>query len=183
MEGMTIKEIAEIAGVSAETVRRIGKELHPSKFASGKQTVFNEHQSIELMALIRKKGFIQPTQNVELPTQNVEVATIIREMIPAMAAAIATAVKTALQQPSVPAQARQGQLALPASTPNGEYYTIKAYGSLRGVHVNRTSAVMLGREAARLSRLRNIEIRKVPDEEYGEINSYHISVLKEVFTV
>ena len=183
MQEMTIKQIAEIAGVSDETVRRIGKSLFPDKFETGRQTVFTEHQSINLMALIRKKGFVQPTQNVEVPTQNVEVATIIREMIPAMAAAVATAVKTVLQQPSVPVQMRQATLALPAATPEGEYYTIKGYGSPRGIRVNKTNAMLLGREASRLSRLRNVDIRKIPDVEYGEINFYHISVLQEVFTV
>jgi len=107
------------------------------------------------------------------------------ELATAVAAAVTTAIKPLvleLRRP-LPAGYRQATLSLPAASPNGEYYTIKGYGSLRGMAINNTNAVMLGREASRISRQRNINIHKAPDEKWGEVNSYHISVLKEVFTV
>lgn len=70
---MTIKELAEVAGTSPETIRRTGKEMFPEKFQNGKKTVLNKDQAILLMQKIRKKNFVNPTQNVELPTQSVEV--------------------------------------------------------------------------------------------------------------
>ena len=107
-----------------------------------------------------------------------------------LATAVASAVTAAmtplmreLRSPVLPIRYSQTTLALPAATPDGEYYTIKGYGSMHGVTVNNTNAVMLGREASRLSRQQNIDIHKIPDEKWGEVNSYYISVLKEVFTV
>lgn len=70
---MTVREIAEIAGVGIDTVIRKGKELYPGKFENGKKTVFNQKESIHIMGEIRKKGFIQPSQNAEVPSQNAEV--------------------------------------------------------------------------------------------------------------
>lgn len=105
----------------------------------------------------------------------------------ALATAVATAVTAALRplisEVRTIQSTRQGRLSLPVVSPNGDYYTIKAYGSLRGMRVNKNTAVTLGREASRLSRERNIEIKRVSDEEWGEINSYHMSILKEVFTL
>lgn len=39
---MTIREMAEVAGVSPETVRAKAKEMYPDKFMKGKKTVFNQ---------------------------------------------------------------------------------------------------------------------------------------------
>ena len=69
---MTIKQMAEVSGVSAETVRTKGKELYPERFKNGKKTIFNQIEAINIMAELRKRGFIKPTENIELPTENME---------------------------------------------------------------------------------------------------------------
>ena len=73
-ETMTIKQIAEIAQLTPETARAKGKELYPERFVNGKKTVFTQAQSIKIMEELRKKGFVQPTENLEVPTENLEVA-------------------------------------------------------------------------------------------------------------
>lgn len=67
---MTTREIAEAAGVSSETVRAKGKELFPAKFSAGRKTEFNQKEAIAIMAELRKRGFIQPTENLEVPTND-----------------------------------------------------------------------------------------------------------------
>ena len=69
------KEIAEAAGVTSETVRVKGKELFPERFVNGRKTEFNQKEAISIMSELRKKGFIQPTENLEVPTGNLEVVT------------------------------------------------------------------------------------------------------------
>ena len=44
-----------------------------------------------------------------------------------------------------------------------------------------TRAVILSKAAAALSREQGYEIRKVNDERFGVINSYHVDVLDQVF--
>lgn len=66
---MTIREMAEVAGVSPETVRAKAKEMYPDKFMKGKKTVFNQQEAIPIMAELRKRGFVQPTENLEVVTR------------------------------------------------------------------------------------------------------------------
>lgn len=67
---MTIKELAEIAGVSKDTIIRKVKELFPGKIQPKKRTILNQKDAIHLMAEIRKKGFVEPMQNASDLTQN-----------------------------------------------------------------------------------------------------------------
>jgi hypothetical protein len=61
--------MAEVAGVSPETVRAKAKEMYPDKFMKGKKTVFNQQEAIPIMAELRKRGFVQPTENLEVVTR------------------------------------------------------------------------------------------------------------------
>jgi len=81
---MTLREMAEVAGVSPETVRAKAKELYPDKFMKGKKTFFNQQEAIPIMAELRKKGFVQPTENLEVITRTdlmTMVAPIVAETI------------------------------------------------------------------------------------------------------
>lgn len=62
-----------------------------------------------------------------------------------------------------------------------DYYTVAGYASLRGVKVDVSKANMLGRRAAKLSRLNDYEIGKTQDARYGSVNTYHQDILKTVF--
>lgn len=62
-----------------------------------------------------------------------------------------------------------------------DYFTVKAYASLNGIHLDTPTANRLGRKAARISRGDNIRIGRVRDERYGMVNSYYIDILDEVF--
>jgi len=125
-----------------------------------------------------KEEFIAAFNFMEkkLLTQSTDVSQIVRstvqEMIPAMALAMAQAFK------ALP----QTQAALPAPI-EIDYFSIKAYTSKCRIKLVFSEAKRIGKEAVRLSRSKNIQIRKIYDEQFGTVNSYHISVLKEVFTI
>jgi hypothetical protein len=72
------------------------------------------------------------------------------------------------------------RVALPAPVIQ-DYFSIIGYAHKLGVPVTFSEAKTIGKEAARLSRDINMEIRKVDDERFGLVNSYHVSVLQEVF--
>lgn len=198
MNDMTIRQIAELCDVDESTIYRwiqkstsaecksaIAKcksareESKPARFTLPETlSIIRAGNRSTLADLLQENAAKAEPQSTALVARD-----LIKEMIPAMTAAIATAITTAMRQPTGQPQFRQPTLALPAASLNGEYYTIKGYGSMHGVNVNNTNAVMLGREASRISRQKNTDIHKAPDERWGEVNSYHISVLKEVFTV
>lgn len=118
---MTIKEIADIAQVSPETVRRVGKDLFPAKYENGKRTVFTQKESIVLMDTLRKKGFVQPTQSVEVPTQNAEVRSTLTkkdfEMIGAIVASVMANLDGRMTKIETKIEERQALLPAPSIKP------------------------------------------------------------------
>lgn len=66
---MNIKQLSEVTGCSRQTVNRVAKELYPARFTNGKKTDFKEVESIEIVRLLRKQGFMAPSQNEKLPSQ------------------------------------------------------------------------------------------------------------------
>jgi len=174
---MTAKMMADVAQVSVDTVNRKAKDLFPAKiFEKGKRVNFTHEESLAIMSELRKKGFVQPTQNAEVPTQNAEVARIDRleNMVEKLCLTMASLPQTI----AAIAQSQNKQLEFIQ-----DYYTIKGYASKQGVAIAYSDAYYLGKAASKLSREKAIEIRKADDEKFGVVNSYHVSVLKEVFTL
>lgn len=64
-----------------------------------------------------------------------------------------------------------------------DYFTIKGFMNKVSVNVTYSEAIKLGKLASNLSREQNKEIKKVEDERFGYVNSYHIEVLQEVFAL
>ena len=169
---MTTKEVAAVAGVSSRTVTRTAKENGIGVVRSGVETVFTELEAVQLMAELRKKGFIEPRQNVTVPRQNDELIT--RNDLAAFGAAI---VSEMMKQFLPLIQNRQPVMI------EQDYYAINGYANKIGHRLAFSDALAIGRLAGKLSRERGFEIRKVDDERYGQVNSYHVDILKEVFTV
>ena len=69
---MTVREIAEIAGVSVDTVQKKIKELYPEIVEQRKRTVLNKTQAIEVMKDLRKKNFILPQNSADLPQNSAD---------------------------------------------------------------------------------------------------------------
>ena len=66
------------------------------------------------------------------------------------------------------------------TVPN-EYYTVAGYANLKGKRIDVTRANQIGRYAAKLSRKYGYEIGKVQDSRYGNVNSYHMDILRDAF--
>lgn len=65
--------MADIAGVSKDTVLRKVKELYPDRVKNGKATTLIQTEAIHVMKELRKKNFVEPLQNAEVATQNAKV--------------------------------------------------------------------------------------------------------------
>lgn len=61
-----------------------------------------------------------------------------------------------------------------------DYSTVRGYCNLNRIKVSERDANSLGRQAAKICRLKGYPIGKVPDERHGKVNSYPIEVLDEV---
>ena len=81
---MTTKELAEIAGVSERTIRRIAENEVGYVFENGKAANYSEREAVEIMRLARKKGFITPRQNAEVRTpivDNLEMTSFVSSIV------------------------------------------------------------------------------------------------------
>jgi hypothetical protein len=79
--------------------------------------------------------------------------------------------------------AKINQIAAKIETSPTDFFTIAGYASLRGVKVDVNKANLLGRKAAKLSRETEIDIGRANDPRFGQVNTYHLDVLKEIFAV
>lgn len=60
-----------------------------------------------------------------------------------------------------------------------KYFTVLGYAAYKGITVALSDAQTIGKQAAKLSRERNVPIDKVADQRFGRVNSYHESILDE----
>lgn len=77
--------------------------------------------------------------------------------------------------------AKINQIAAKIQTSPTDYFSIAGYASLRGIKIDVNKANLLGRKAAKYSRDTEIDIGRVNDPRFGQVNTYHLDVLKEIF--
>lgn len=86
METMTIKQLAEVAGVDERTVRRTIDEIYPGLLRNGVKTELNFDQAEAVMHNIKIKGGVQsvPRQNAEvqnLPSSQLSSLDLLAQMV------------------------------------------------------------------------------------------------------
>ena len=171
---MTIKELADVAGVSESTVRRTGKELYPNVFQNGVKTDFDSDQSMDIMNLVRKKNMVV-MQNEKLPMQNAEVDyEVIGKMIGMAVSAAMMPVVKQLENISKP------QLLI--EQPKQDYYSLVAYCSINKIKTVSSELRKMGMDLRKMAKDSGRELHKIPDERYGQVNSYPVEILEEYFS-
>ena len=63
------------------------------------------------------------------------------------------------------------------------HMTVLGFCKANGITVSISGAIAHGKEAARISREEGMSIKRVPDERFGSVNSYHKAVLQKVFSL
>lgn len=79
--------------------------------------------------------------------------------------------------------AQIGATARPQIEYRPEYFSILAFSNQNGIKMGMADMRAMGVECARISREKDIPVRKLPDERFGSVNAYHIEVLKDVFAL
>ena len=62
------------------------------------------------------------------------------------------------------------------------YFTVIGYGSYKGIKFSNSDAAAMGRKASALSKAAGIPTEKVRDPRFGEVGSYHESMLEQALT-
>jgi len=192
---MTTKEIAEFFGKSSDTITRVAKK-EGILIENGKQKNFNITET-EILAryfyktvpLIIKTAIENTFSNTKgKPMANTEVSCKDQNNQVAQLGAMVANLAVMMDQSIKMMQAQQNQITAILSKPKEiefvqDYFTIKGYANKIKQVLTFSEALAVGRTAGKLSREKGMEIRKAEDERFGEVNSYHIDILKEVFTV
>ena len=63
------------------------------------------------------------------------------------------------------------------------HMTVLGFCKTQGFTVSLPEAVRLGKEAARISREENVQIKRVPDDRFGTVNAYHKAILQRVLSL
>lgn len=178
---MTVKDLAKVAGVSIETIRRTAKGMFPSLLKRGKKTLFTKDQCFDIIQKVPKKNMVQMqhTQPVEQPTQSVEVAPQID--YEAVGKMIGMAVTAALTPVVDRLDKLSNQKALPQT--KQDYYSLKGYCIYKSFTLTFSEKIMHGKQLSKICKRENKKVRKIPDESYGFVNSYPLEVLDEHFSL
>jgi len=157
---MTIKELADVAGVSQDTIRRVGKKYFSEMHSKGIKTNYTEKQCEFIMSEVKKKNMVSKLpQTAEVVPQ---IAEVNYEMIGKM---IGMAIATALS-PIVDKLDKIG----------------KTNTFLNGIKVNRSELAIHGMTLKKLAVEKGLPIKYIPDERWGKVNSYPIELLNEYFS-
>ena len=67
--------------------------------------------------------------------------------------------------------------------PKQDYYSLIAYCNLNKIKVNFSELKKMGMDLRRLTLDKGLKLRKIPDERWGEVNSYPVAMLDEYFEI
>ena len=73
-----------------------------------------------------------------------------------------------------------GQLQIEGPAP--DYYTLAGYCNVKHISLDQSKSAGMGNTLRKMTIAEGLELRKVPDKRWGEVNSYPIEILEEYFT-
>ena len=196
---MTIKELADFCGKNKSTVGRwidkAGCKMQqinckmqqattnaPADFTLEEVECILSNSSLSkstvsiLMENARNKGLPQNNSSLksELKAElTAELKVVMTEMTKAMTSAIMQSIPEIVKQ-TVNAIGQPRQTLI-----EQDYYSVLGYCCKNNLHITSSEASRIGKLATKISKEKGFEIRRVDDERYGTVGSYHVSVLDE----
>lgn len=182
---MTVKELAEVAGVNPRTIYRAVKVLNYD-MKSGVAAQFDHEQCLRIVGAIKRQPKrvhlsqppmtnVQGRQIAEVG-QNDRLINLLSDMVPAMIEMAKSCNESNAMTRRLVESMSARQVIAP---PEQEYSTVSGYCRRNGIHVDLETAKRLGKIATAISNERGYPIRKISDERWGEVNAYHVSVLAQ----
>jgi hypothetical protein len=176
---MTVKEVAMFLNVNPRTVRNQIQISFPGLMDKGRTTYLNEEQVTQIRQGLSNHHNLESTFHVRQARTNLEIKNSIENIV----ASILTPI---LQQQNDFNQKLINEVKAIRNQPKQieftqDYFSILAYCNVKGVQIAFSQAVRYGKEAARMTNARGLEVRKIPDERFGTVGSYPVEVLNEIF--
>ena len=61
-----------------------------------------------------------------------------------------------------------------------EFFSIVGYCNLKGIKCELSKAIRWGKEASKLSKELGVKMGTTPDPRFGQVNTYHVDILKQI---
>lgn len=181
---MTITQLAEIAGCSRKTVDRLVRTMFPNlKTRKGIAIQLNKQQCTAVMEKLPKKNMVSAEPMTNVPSnigQTSQVANV-EQIGVVVAQAVAAAMIPVMQQFTTAVSKIQQPLQI--EQPKQDYYSLLAFCSIKNIKVSHSESIMHGKHLKKICSEKNAELRTIPDERWGKVNSYPIDILEEYFTI
>lgn len=185
---MTIRQIAEVAGCHIDTVRGIARPMFPEVKASkrGCAIEYNKEQSIAIMEKLPKRNMVStnPSDNQVVPLEESS-TTLMLNMVKSLIVQQSEERKqnqifmtTLLQEVK---SISKGSVQI--EQPKQDYYSLLAFCSIKNIKVSHSESIMHGKHLKKICSEKNAELRTIPDERWGKVNSYPVEILEEYFTI
>jgi hypothetical protein len=175
---MTVKELAEVAGVNDRTIRRAIKDVLKIETRQGVEIRLDAAQCLQIVGSMRIKGEKQLRQNAGAPRQIAEAGQSVQpEIVKAFTEALQVMNKMADACLAMAAKVQSTQ-ALPAPS-EPEYVTIAGFCNLRRLSLSPEAIARAGRVASAIAQDRGVPVGKAPHERWGYVNTYPVSICAE----
>jgi len=79
-----------------------------------------------------------------------------------------------------PPDSPRTQLGATTTPRHADFFTVAGYASLHGVKWDLKQASGYGRKASKLSRDQGYTIGQINDPRFGQVNTYHVDILKVI---
>jgi transcriptional regulator with XRE-family HTH domain len=187
---MTVKELAQFTGKSETTVQRWVKKANcKMQLCNNKMQLQRGHETDfkleEVEAILNSSSMSKDAVSILIDNAKKSQQRDCGSMLTQKdMAEISAVVSMTISQIMAPMNERISKLENGVNVlPEPEYYSIIGYANKHGVRVDIHGALELSKRAKQLSISEHKDIRKIPDERWGQVNSYSVSVLKELFEV
>lgn len=189
---MTIKELAEFTGKTERTIRNwLSKadDVKPVPHEIISQGIPHDYSIDEIESILNAGSMSKDAvrilmENARKPVASLEVQTAPNQMDVLFAfmerqqqvnqqfmTAVLSELKGFRNQP------------LQIEQPKQDYYSLIAYCSLNKIKTNSSELRKMGMDLRKLAKANDKELHKIPDERYGQVNSYPVEILDEYFSV
>lgn len=184
---MTTREIAQAVGKDERSVRRwVNKSSDKMTAIADKMTAsssthpadFDLEETIYIIEtgmgknaadVYRNNAEVKPSCDYVTKMDIVEIcAAVMAQVVPMITAQVVAQVKAS---------------PVLAITHTPDYFSVLGFCNNNGFKMGMPDMMKMGRECSRISRERDVDIKKIPDDRFGTVNAYHIEILKEVFSI
>jgi transposase len=161
---MTIREVAKVLGVDVRTIQRYAKALFPGTIENGRQTLLDEAQVTRVkMELVSNPHLDRSVEVINMPKTEMEKSLIVAQAWEIIQERVRIAESKAEQLRERLDEA-------------GDWWTVKRVEMETGKHYR-------WQELKKWSVENGYGIKRAFDQNYGEVNLYHIDVWNAVYGV